>query len=220
MYRCQVQFETPPYRMATDEQTTAEYQRFLLCDFETTSEFITRTAVGPAGVFYWSNNAGALRRKPISGSNQQSNAVLATKVKKAYTWIQVPDVGLFVGGFQASSYSPNIEKGVGKVNLGPFMGHPPDTLLLTGWKATPRTMPVDPTVINAPSGIPRAWDVTLQMTFFDPQPNGEVDVAGHNLVPHPYDGSWYAAYLGNQQNNPLFLRYQRYDFDKLFKMNA
>lgn len=206
--RLRLTYETPPYRIVPNAQVdtlngwAAEWQRYCTIDSTPATEFIQRSG----GTYRWADGTpidvsgnGEVLLGPgdvIPGDNMIG--VKVTRHAITITWHLVPDNGLFPGGFFTSSQSPRIEACVGTVNSFTFMGRPPYTMLLEGWKATPRVMPWG---IGSGATYPLAWDVELRWIYFnppyDPKVNGAV---GHLGVPHPSNGYWYAAINPNGES--------------------
>lgn len=222
-WRTKIHFETPPYAILPNSQVTKEYQRFLtLMDFSSNSEFFQRRE----GTFKYSSQAPGLSGNKVDIPETYGAAQLVTKVAQTYLWVQVPDNGLFTGGFPGAP--TKLAAGVGKVNSASFFGYEAGTLLFDSWKPIARVFPASPGLLGLPpQGVPRCWDVQLRFIYFNP-PSGMDDTTtaggryGHNLVPHPVNGLWYLAYLKNSggvETDTTLWRYQTYNFDLLFEMN-
>ena len=226
-----VQYESPIYNILPDAAIDQEWQRFCTPAIESKSQFLQQQD----GSLWWPPGTPGY---PASGQAIQGNvgrAIITTVTQLRMTWIGVPDIGLFgAGGFSGSGAgsSSNILNTIGQVNDATFMGYPAGTLLLDSWNPILHAYPVDPLVLGYVSNIgvvPIAWDVTLTFLYFDPQnANGTYGdtsggvtngVRGHNLVPHPTNGFWYAAILNGSQTSPKY-RYNFVDYDSLFEMNA
>lgn len=214
LIRLSVQFETPPYQILEDNQVTiSEFQRNIVPeDFDAETEFIQRGG----GQFQFPSGTPGLSNLTIQGSVAQR----VGKEKKTYLWVNVPDDGLFdSGGFDNGGFATNMEAAVGTVNDAYFFDYPPGTLLMLGWKPISRTMPVDPSVLSPgnPNIVPRAWDVKIVFSYFDPPP-GDVTKLGHNLVPHPTNGLWYRAFQFGKADTSQYWRYPTSNFYNIFEM--
>ena len=227
-----VQYESPPFPILADGAVNAEWQRYITPMVESKSQFLQRQD----GSLCWPTGTPnyASGQVPIQGN--VGKAIITTVTQLRMTWIGVPDIGLFgSGGLSGSGTgsSTNILSSLGQLNDATFMGYPRGTLLFDSWAPVEKVYPVDPTVLGYPANsgnIPIAWDVTLTFLYFDPQNQdgtfGDKTTGqptsgfrGHNLVPHPSNGNWYAAVLAGQAATPT-CRYNYVDFDSIFEMNA
>ncbi len=228
LLRCTIQYETPSYLITPN--VNAEWQRYLMLSVAPTVEFVQKRI----GCFLFAAGTPGNGGKAIPDSG--GSALIYSKTRLTFTWVQVPDFGLFEGGFGSGGRSLNIENGLAKVNLTTFMGYPPGTLLLEGWNPRPHYYP---TTIPGNVGISaRLWDVDLIISYFDP-PTDPTFIAtyptaprGHNLVPHPTNGYWYPAFSSSLPADAggwatalgdtswRYFRYQSYEYSNLFKMNS
>jgi hypothetical protein len=203
LLRVTVNYERPLYTMLANGAADAEWKRFTIPDVGPTAEYIVREG----GSYQWPADHPKLPNKPLIKGPARRQIVKKTRV--TVTWYQVPDAGLFVGGWPGAS--PNIEGGIGCVNDDAFMDRAAGVWLFTGWKPEPRLM-MKPNV-----GTGLAWDVKLFLLRFDlPDASyGNPANRGHNCVPW-VDGKWYqvTSVINGQTIYPT------YDFRKLFLMNS
>lgn len=210
-----VQFDDPAYNIKANGDFD-ESERFVIPDFDPSTEFIQRDL----STFIWPAATPNLGLTPVLGSKGATISV--SKQRRTYIWVQVPDDGLFTaGGFDKfGATAENIERCVGKVNDGDFLGCAAGTLLLESWKPEPIVMPVPPLQLGkGPTDVPRAWNVRLTFLFFDPQPRGDDTIRGHNLVPCPKDNKWWRPYVKLAGDVSAGWRYQETNFDLIFEMN-
>lgn len=211
LWRLRLVYETPPYLIVPDSSVTYEWERYTVIEINPATEFMRRFG----GAWKWVAGVPDVGSRPVFEKNYTNFKITRTKI--IMTWFQVPDTGLFVGGFENSTASPNIENAVGTVNSTTFMGRLPGTMLLEGWKPIPRTMPE-----IGVSNFPRSWDVQLTWTYFQPPPSAiDNNFAygarnGHLLVPHPTRAFWYPP----QYSADNSLIYPQSDHNQCFKMNS
>jgi len=228
LVRLTVNYGTPPYYMAgakgfdkTDPFLTAgtsEDKRFLIpSEYDSDTKFAAQRTT----FMKWPAEAPApLTNQPIKDTGGATIAV--TKQRITFTWVQVPDHGLFPGGFDQNKTSPNIDKCIGRVNSEEFLGYPRGTVLFEGWKPMPRIMGIPSEALGLGfDQLPRSWDVKLQFSFFDPKPLGDENKRGHNLAPCPKDRKWYRLItnVDNATDTSIFWKYQEEDLRDIFKMN-
>lgn len=227
-WRTKVYWETPPYAVLSDNQIIVyagsnapeTFRYFTLVNYQANSQVYQRRQ----GTFSYSSQApglsGNLVQIPESGGASQ----VVTKISEEYLWVQVPDNGLFSGGFPGAP--ANILAAIGCVNNSTFLGRPAGTMLFDNWHPVARTYPAEPIDLNLqPFQVPRCWDVQLRFIYFNPpsgMPNGTTAGGqfGHNLVPHPNNGLWYLAYqTGQTESVSTYWRYQPANFNTIFQMN-
>lgn len=233
--RYSTQFETLPYWTLQNPQANdanfREWNRFLSLDSEEQSnEFQKRPY---PGAFTLPDNAGLIQ--PVIKENLK---FLTVKKRLKFTWHQVPDDGLFrLGGWMRGGKAPQIDYGLGRVNLHRWHDYNPGTLLFESWRAILRPQPCNPlsqvVPFDAPDTIyPVSWDVEFTFLYFEPiidvnyyaQYNETIEnnVFGHNCLPNPLGTNvWYRAFTNPQvfagaADIPNCWLYNVYDFDWLF----
>lgn len=188
--RMTILFTTMPYDIRQDGEVSVdptasngEWIRFCVREFQPSTQVLTK----PVGSLKW--RAGPLNGQTVPSSHSQ----IVSKTRIKITWHQVPDDGLFdSGGSAKGGYPTNLMAPVGQVNDVPFLGRPIGTLLMESPELIPITMPCHPDILgglNTLSDPPRAWNVVVNLLYFDPPGDGTNH--GHNLLPHPTDGLWY-----------------------------
>lgn len=216
--RVSVNFETPPFKVAADG-AGPEYLRYTMLEVTPATEFLQRQA----GTFQFPEgtpNSDPEDPTPMPDTQIGGGGVVqvVNKTRLTFTWVQLPDAGLFNGGgFDAGGRAALIEDGLGKVNDADWHSYPKGTLLLDSWKPIPHSMPAN---ISPGGGVARSWDAQISMLFFDPPSARPEQYRGHNLAPHPSNGLWYRVHQFQQQDTSQYWRYQEYDFEQIFAMNV
>lgn len=230
--RLTVQYGTPPYRIVGAanrngndpfwQAGTSESQRYLQpIDYEVSAEFIQ----SKRDKFRWPTNSDASQPgEPIPEASGRTKKLV--RMKMNFLWVQVPDDGLFAGGFDSNKFSTKIMDRILTVNDASFMGFPKGTLLFEGFKPIPKSLPVPATYMGLEDNqMPRAWDVQLCFSFFDPSPVGNHTALapadqprGHNLVLCP-NNKWYRILIDAALDDEDNWLYRETDFTKIFEMN-
>lgn len=226
LWQARVQFESPPYRIAPSGGGP-EYERYTIIKAESHAEFIQRMQ----GIFIYPTVAFGIYR---AGANKVTGPngvpVLLCKTKIQIKWMQVPDDGLFAGGFNNGSGSPdNILNGLGTVNSIEFLGYDPQTILFESFVTEPVSMACGPSFLGmADDDAPRCWNVTLNFIYFDPPaadlptgPNSDSGalVHGHNLLPCPGNNKWYRVYRDGGSDVSGDWKFAETDLNNVFLMN-
>lgn len=221
-----ITFISPPYEVFIDG-TVAEYQRYVIRNFQPTSEVLT---IDNQFLKFDSTQAGATKPAAVSAGSPAKvpSGYVITKHRLVFKWLQVPDNYLFnAGGSNNGGLPTGVTNGIGKVNLNAFMGYAAKTLLLESPQFESVVQPIDPSLIIPGGGIggganfnsvPRAWNVTIPMLMFVP-PINQNNVAnmvqnGWNSAPAG-DGNWWGI-LNNIGAGGGGL-YGTYDFTNIFK---
>ena len=149
-------------------------------------------------------------------------------VKANFTWKWFCCASEYL--LNAAGLPSKILKGLGKVNLTAFRGHPAGTLLLTSFNLERYVLPwrLVPEFGGTGTEPAFAYNVTFIVSQFDPDPAvlsmtppGVPLFRGHNLqawaatVDKINNSIWYAATRGGKDDDPRYL--PSYEFAKLFE---
>jgi len=235
-----ITFTAPKYPIYADSEITNEYDRYVTKTYKPNLETLTRRGEP------WKYLDAAVKAIPMT-EHVGDVLVKAPKGILQWTWHQVPETWLMLGGI----YPSNLARAVGTVNLKPFpysgavtnpsTGLPVQfgagTLLFLPPEIEP-TSQITPALLNTElTGMitfPRTYDVKMQFLHFDPPAdaatalatanvNGQIIlIRGHNLVPLPraINGyRWFASARGVDvfPVDHAALAYQYSDFEKIFK---
>lgn len=199
-----IQFEAAPYVISN----AAAPSSYIIPDVAPSLEFFQQNM----GKYVWEASApSGLAGQVVQGPG--GVAIQVQKTRYTWTWVQVPDIGLFSGGFPGRP--TKIESCLGKVNNAAWQGYPQGTLLFESWKPTPHAVPVP---INL-GQFERTWDVQLTFLYFEPPFAGSGTMQGHNLLPLPGTNTWYRAYVQGTSDTSGNWRYNEVDFNTIFQMN-
>lgn len=208
-----VLFTTPPYAVKSDTDIIVngspyEWRRFVEKRFDVVGESLnTEAAELKFGANYTPPNQTIHRQYPF----------ITFKTNLSWTWVQVPDVGLFSGGgYDEGGRPEEVLACLGKVNSVEFEGWQPETLLFFPPRFEPYVMPVPPHVLNlAPNAVPRSWNVTMNMVGWEVSPLGanEVTTGGWTKVPSIL-GTWFTVTRTGGAK-----LYGEIDFARAFLMN-
>lgn len=215
LLRINVAFSTPPFPLMEDGQVDlGEFQRYVSIEGqETTSSFIQQKN----GCFRFGETAVGWESQTVPESGGMTITVSKTRIK--LLWHQVPDIGLFTGGWPGAP--TKILDALGRVNDAAFLGYPKYTILFDSYNPIPRTMPVDPTLLGlGPQDVPRSWDVQLVFDYFNPE-SGEAAPVGWQGAPNPKNRKWYHVYINGLAGGDVEanMPYDTHDMESVFHMN-
>lgn len=109
---------------------------------------------------------------------------------------------------------------LGSVNLYPFFGCPPGTLLYEVPEILPQPLPLPPELMFLSNNFQLQYDIVFHFTYFDPPQGVNTNMRGHNLMPWAKDALWYpvcntntnTAVASGSANYP----FQAYDHSQLW----
>lgn len=216
MYHVTIGYETPPWDVYADGAKD-EWDRNIIKEVEPTYEFITRQT----GTFQYPPAASLPPAYAKIGGTTFAGgkAQIVQKLRLMWTWVDVPDNGLFSNGGSANNGAPtNILKTIGRVNDEEFAGYPAGTLFFESPRFIARSQPVDPDYMGQDKlQSPRSWDVIMCMVYFDPEPV-DANKRGHNLVPNQIDNKWIRAFMAGGSDTGDYWRYRTAKFSDAFHM--
>lgn len=180
-------FSVHRFDIKTDAQAwiDGEWTRYVIRETKSVTTAMSREH----GAYTFKNAApvpAALRTQDVKGNVSQQ----VQKTRLRWKWIGVPEIGLV----DAFGFATNLFATVGKVNDATFWGRPAGTLLMEDPDIEPVEVANFPSIITGANGaytLPRAYNVHVNMLYFNPDNDGG-SVFGHNLAPDPANtGKWY-----------------------------
>lgn len=150
-----------------------------------------------------------------------------------YTTTQTenPITGYIYAGGKSTGFCVNSPIGGGTTDTADlrFLGFPMGTLLLEGIEFIPKPLPLPPYLMDIPAinnePISQVqYDVVFHWDYFDPPAGSGESFQGHNLMPYPGNGLWYAVQSQQDDDDPpttsgdLLTPFQYIDMTDLFRI--